>query len=135
MAIRQGWVGAVLQDPVLPSLVTAAELLPQIDRFYRHALQPQECLALAGIPGLASRRVDRMHHLAEAVRFADHVVGSWRLYATARRNTVSMSKICMSFDTMPNNSPLTHAHTIRAIRVGRPITSPWPVLRMTQWLV
>ncbi|MDA8205086.1 MAG: ABC transporter ATP-binding protein [Thermaerobacter sp.] len=79
-AIRQGWVGAVLQETVLPSLVTASELLTHVGRFYPHPLSAAGCLALAGIPELASRRVD---HLSggqrRRVAFALALVGQPRL--------------------------------------------------------
>ena len=79
-AIRQGWVGAVLQETVLPILVTASELLTHVGRFYPHRLSADECLALAGIPELASRRVDQLSSgQRRRVAFAMALVGQPRL--------------------------------------------------------
>lgn len=79
-AIRQGWVGAVLQETVLPRLVTASELLTHVGQFYRDPLSAQECLTFAGIPELASRRVDRLSGgQRRRVAFALALVGHPRL--------------------------------------------------------
>ncbi len=79
-AIRQGWVGAVLQETVLPSLVTASELLTHVGRFYRHPLSAEECLELAGIAEIGSRRVDRLSGgQRRRVAFAMALVGQPQL--------------------------------------------------------
>ncbi len=79
-AINEGLVGAVLQETALPSLVTAAELLTQIGRFYRRPLPVKDGLALAGISELASRRVDRLSGgQRRRVAFAMALVGQPRL--------------------------------------------------------
>jgi ABC-2 type transport system ATP-binding protein len=73
-------VGAVLQETVLPILVTASELLTHVGRFYPHRLSADECLALAGIPELASRRVDQLSSgQRRRVAFAMALVGQPRL--------------------------------------------------------
>lgn len=80
IAVRQGRVGAVLQETVLPSLVTTSEILTHVGRFYRRPLSADECLTLAGIPELSSRRVDRLSGgQRRRVAFALALVGRPRL--------------------------------------------------------
>lgn len=84
-AIRQGRVGAVLQETALPSLVTAAELLTHVGRFYRHPLADRDCLELAGIPEIASRRVDQLSGgQRRRVAFALALVGRQRALGLRR---------------------------------------------------
>jgi ABC-2 type transport system ATP-binding protein len=76
-AVRRGRVGAMLQDGGLVSKVTVRELLAFAAGTYRRPMPVTDALAMAGLAGLAGRRVDRLSGgQAQRVRFALAVVGA-----------------------------------------------------------
>lgn len=59
-AVADGWVGAMLQERNLPSLVTGKNLLQYMGRLYPRALKWDEAADLAGITEFVNRSVDRL---------------------------------------------------------------------------
>ncbi|MEY9875183.1 ABC-2 type transport system ATP-binding protein [Streptacidiphilus sp. MAP12-33] len=70
-AVVEGRIAAMLQDSGLMPGVTAAELVGLARRMYPAPLRVEEALELAGLRGLARRRVDRMSGgQAQRLKFA-----------------------------------------------------------------
>ncbi|WP_329131336.1 ABC transporter ATP-binding protein [Streptomyces sp. NBC_01476] len=75
-AVRAGTVGAMLQDGQPVPRVTVRELLAFVASAYPRPLPTGEVLALAGIPELAERRIDRLSGgQTQPLRFALAVAG------------------------------------------------------------
>ncbi|MEU3460123.1 ABC transporter ATP-binding protein [Streptomyces sp. NPDC006733] len=76
-AVRQGRVGAMLQDGRPVPRVTVRELVTFVARTYPAPMPVDEALELAGLTGLARRRVDRISGgQAQRVRFAVALAGN-----------------------------------------------------------
>ncbi|MGW7368633.1 ABC transporter ATP-binding protein [Streptomyces sp. NPDC054841] len=76
-AVRSGRVGAMLQEGRQVPRVTVRELVGFVARTYPEPLPVDEALELAGLTGLADRRVDRLSGgQAQRVRFAVALAGS-----------------------------------------------------------
>ncbi|MCZ4122641.1 ABC transporter ATP-binding protein [Streptomyces sp. H39-S7] len=76
-AVRQGRVGAMLQDGRPVPRVTVRELVSFVARTYPAPMPVDEALELAGLTGLARRRIDRISGgQAQRVRFAVALAGN-----------------------------------------------------------
>jgi ABC-type sugar transport system ATPase subunit len=76
-AVAEGRIAAMLQDAGMMPGVTVAELLGLGHRLYPAAPPVGEALELAGLAGLAKRRVDKLSGgQAQRLRFALAVVGN-----------------------------------------------------------
>jgi ABC-2 type transport system ATP-binding protein len=76
-AVAEGRIAAMLQDAGMMPGVTVAELVGLGHRLYPTALPAGEALELAGLTGLAKRRVDKLSGgQAQRLRFALAVVGN-----------------------------------------------------------
>ncbi|WP_277441146.1 ABC transporter ATP-binding protein [Streptomyces sp. SPB162] len=76
-AVRQGRVGAMLQDGRPVPRVTVRELVTFVARAYPAPMPVDEALELAGLTALARRRVDRISGgQAQRVRFAVALAGN-----------------------------------------------------------
>jgi ABC-2 type transport system ATP-binding protein len=76
-AVAEGRIAAMLQDAGMMPGVTVAELVGLGHRLYPTALPAGEALELAGLTGLAKRRVDKLSGgQSQRLRFALAVVGN-----------------------------------------------------------
>ncbi|MFI8516726.1 ABC transporter ATP-binding protein [Streptomyces sp. NPDC085481] len=76
-AVAAGRVGAMLQDTRPVPRVTVRELVTFVARAYPAPMRVDEALELAGLTGLAGRRVDRLSGgQAQRVRFAVALAGN-----------------------------------------------------------
>ncbi|MFI9106633.1 ABC transporter ATP-binding protein [Streptomyces fildesensis] len=76
-AVRQGRVGAMLQDGRPVPRVTVRELVTFVARTYPAPMPVDEALELAGLTGLGRRRIDRISGgQAQRVRFAVALAGN-----------------------------------------------------------
>ncbi|KOG16237.1 MULTISPECIES: ABC transporter ATP-binding protein [Streptomyces] len=76
-AVAAGRVGAMLQEARPVSRVTVRELVGFVARTYPSPMPVDEALALAGLTGLAGRRVDRLSGgQTQRVRFAVALAGN-----------------------------------------------------------
>jgi ABC-2 type transport system ATP-binding protein len=76
-AVRQGRVGAMLQDGRPVPRVTVRELVAFVARTYPAPMPVDEALELAGLTDLARRRIDRLSGgQAQRVRFAVALAGN-----------------------------------------------------------
>lgn len=76
-AVAEGRIAAMLQDAGMMPGVRVAELVGLGQRLYPHALPVGEALEMAGLTGLARRRVDKLSGgQAQRLRFALAVVGN-----------------------------------------------------------
>ncbi len=79
-AVRNGMVGAMLQNGALVAGLTVRELVEFVRTLYPEPLPATEILALAGLTGLAKRRADQLSGgQAQRVRFALAIAGAPRL--------------------------------------------------------
>ncbi|MCO6009352.1 ABC transporter ATP-binding protein [Actinoallomurus purpureus] len=79
-AVKQGRVGAMLQDGTLVPGLTVREVVSFIRGLYPDPMPLEEILALAGLTDLAGRRADRLSGgQAQRVRFAIAIAGAPRL--------------------------------------------------------